>query len=87
MSADSGADRAEVNATEQRRLEGRLRLAGFPHRKALEESASQPTPDRKLIEELASLRFAAERHPLRTWRPNVYQLAHRRLHGSEPPTT
>ena len=53
MSADSGADRAEVNATEQRRLEGRLRLAGFPHRKALEESASQPTLDRKLIEELA----------------------------------
>ena len=31
---------AEVSASEQRRLERRLRLAGFPHRKTLEGSTS-----------------------------------------------
>ena len=37
---------AEVQATEERRLERRLRLAGFPHRKSLEEFdfSAQPSP-------------------------------------------
>jgi len=53
----------EVDATEQRRLERRLRLAGFPHQKTLEEFdfSAQPGLDRKLIEELATLRFVEER--------------------------
>ena len=45
-------------------------------------------PHRRFDDELMLVVLAfGERHPLRTWRPNVYQLAHRRLHGSEPPTT
>lgn len=54
---------AEVTATEARRLERRLRLAGFPHRKTLEEFdfSAQPSLDRRLIEELATLRFVEER--------------------------
>ncbi|HEV2773619.1 MAG TPA: IS21-like element helper ATPase IstB [Thermoleophilaceae bacterium] len=54
---------AEVQATEARRLERRLRLAGFPHRKALEEFdfSAQPSLDRRLVDELATLRFVEER--------------------------
>ena len=54
---------AEVEATEQRRLERRLRLAGFPHQKALEQFdfSAQPGFDRKLVDELATLRFVSER--------------------------
>lgn len=54
---------AEVEATEQRRLERRLRLAGFPHQKTLEQFdfSAQPSLDRKLVEELATLRFVEER--------------------------
>ena len=53
---------AEVEATEQRRLERRLRLAGFPHQKALEQFdfSAQPGLDRKLVDELATLRFVSE---------------------------
>lgn len=53
---------AEVEATEARRLERRLRLAGFPHRKTLDEFdfSAQPGLDRRLVEELASLRFVDE---------------------------
>jgi DNA replication protein DnaC len=53
----------EVKATEQRRLAGRLRLAGFPSTKTLEQFdfTAQPTLDRRLIEELATLRFIAEK--------------------------
>lgn len=53
----------EVDATEQRRLERRLRLAGFPHQKTLDQFdfSAQPGLDRKLIEELATLRFVEER--------------------------
>lgn len=53
---------AEVTATEARRLERRLRLAGFPHGKTLAEFDfdAQPGLDRSLIEELATLRFVAE---------------------------
>ena len=54
---------AEVEATEQRRLERRLRLAGFPHQKTLEQFdfSAQPSLDRKLISELQTLRFVEER--------------------------
>jgi DNA replication protein DnaC len=53
----------EVQATDARRLERRLRVAGFPHRKTLEEFdySAQPKLDRKLIEELATLRFVEEK--------------------------
>jgi DNA replication protein DnaC len=53
---------AEVEATEQRRLERRLRLAGFPHQKTLEQFdfSAQPGLDRKLVDELATLRFVSE---------------------------
>ncbi len=42
---------AEVEATEQRRLERRLRLAGFPHQKALEQFdfSAQPGLDRLVL--------------------------------------
>jgi DNA replication protein DnaC len=53
----------EVHATEQRALESRLRLAGFPQTKTLEEFDfdAQPTLDRRLIEELSTLRFVQEK--------------------------
>jgi DNA replication protein DnaC len=53
----------EVHAAEQRALENRLRLTGFPQTKTLEEFDfdAQPTLDRRLIEELASLRFVQEK--------------------------
>ncbi len=53
----------EVNATQQRRLASRLRLAGFPSTKTLEEFdfSAQPSLDRRLLEELATLRFIEEK--------------------------
>lgn len=53
----------EVRATEERRLAGRLRLAGFPSTKTLDEFdfAAQPSLDRRLVDELATLRFIAEK--------------------------
>src|SRR5215207_6190399 len=53
----------EVTATEQRRLAGRLRLAGFPSQKTLEEFdfSAQPSLDRRLVDELATLRFIEEK--------------------------
>jgi DNA replication protein DnaC len=53
----------EVAATEQRRLAGRLRLAGFPSTKTLEEFdfTAQPSLDRHLVQELATLRFIEEK--------------------------
>ena len=53
----------EVAATEQRRLAGRLRLAGFPSTKTLEDFdfSAQPSLDRRLVDELATLRFIAEK--------------------------
>ena len=53
----------EVTATEQRRLSGRLRLAGFPSTKTLEEFdfTAQPTIDERLVRELATLRFIQEK--------------------------
>ena len=53
----------EVQATEQRRLDGRLRFASFPAHKTLEQFDydAQPSLDRRLVEELATLRFVQEK--------------------------
>jgi DNA replication protein DnaC len=53
----------EVAATEQRRLDGRLRFASFPAHKTLEQFdfGAQPSLDRRLVEELATLRFVQEK--------------------------
>jgi DNA replication protein DnaC len=53
----------EVTATEERRLSGRLRMAGFPSTKTLEEFdfTAQPTVDERLVAELATLRFIQEK--------------------------
>jgi len=50
---------AEVNATEQRRLSGRLRFASLPTPWTLEDLDydANPSLDRALIQDLASLRF------------------------------
>jgi DNA replication protein DnaC len=54
---------AEVQAAEQRRLAGRLRFARLPARKTIEQFdfAAQPSLDRRLVEDLATLRFIDER--------------------------
>ncbi len=53
----------EVSATEERRLQGRLRFASFPQSKTLEEFdfSAQPSLDRRLLDELATLRFIEEK--------------------------
>ena len=53
----------EVSATEQRRLSGRMRMAGFPSTKTLEEFdfSAQPAIDERLVRELATLRFIEEK--------------------------
>ncbi len=53
----------EVSATEQRRLAGRLRMAGFPSSKTLEEFdfSAQPGLDERLVRELSTLRFIEEK--------------------------
>lgn len=53
----------EVNATEERRLQGRLRFANFPSIKTLEEFdfSAQPNLDQRLVQELATLRFIQEK--------------------------
>lgn len=47
-----------IDAVEQRRLQGRLRFAKLPARKTIEQSdfSTQPSLDRRLVEELATLR-------------------------------
>jgi len=71
----------EVQATEQRRLDGRLRFASFPQHKTLEQFDfdAQPSLDRRLVAELATLRFVQEKANVlligppgvgkRCWRP------------------
>jgi DNA replication protein DnaC len=56
----------EVTSTRNRRLAARLRFAHFPGRKTLEdfEWSFQPSVDRNLIEDLASLRFITEGRPV-----------------------
>ena len=53
----------EVQASEQRRLQGRLRFASFPSQLPLEQFDfdAQPSLDRRLIDELATLRFVEEK--------------------------
>jgi IstB-like ATP binding protein len=53
----------EVAATEQRRLEGRRRFAKLPAHKTLEQFAfdAQPSLDRRLVDDLATLRFIEEK--------------------------
>lgn len=55
--------KTEVDATEQRRLHGRLRFSKLPARKTLEQfdHDAQPSLDRRMIDELATLRFIAEK--------------------------
>jgi DNA replication protein DnaC len=52
-----------VAALAERRLAGRLRFAKLPARKTLEQFdfAAQPSLDRRLIDDLASLRFVEEK--------------------------
>jgi DNA replication protein DnaC len=54
---------AEVQAVEQRRLQGRLRFAKLPARRTLDQFdfTAQPGLDRRLVEDLATLRFIEER--------------------------
>ncbi len=53
----------EVEATERRRMAGRLRFAHFPVIKRLEDFdfEAQPDLDRSLVEDLATLRFVEEK--------------------------
>ena len=52
----------QAAATTNRRLAARLRYARFPYRRTLEDFDFdfQPSVDRKLVADLASLRFIAE---------------------------
>lgn len=56
----------QASATRDRRLAARLRYARFPFRKTLDEFdyAFQPSIDRKLVEDLATLRFMHEGRPV-----------------------
>lgn len=53
----------EVAASEQRRLDGRMRFSKLPAHKTLEQFdfTAQPTLDRRLVEDLATLRFVEEK--------------------------
>src|SRR5512132_1760086 len=53
----------EVQAAEQRRLQGRLRFAKLPARKTLEQFdfSAQPSLDPRMVEDLATLRFVEEK--------------------------
>ena len=54
----------QVAATTNRRLAARLRYARFPYRRSLEDFDFQPSVDRKLVADVATLRFVAENRPL-----------------------
>lgn len=56
----------QARATRNRRLAARLRFAHFPTRRTLDEFdfSFQPTIDRKLINDLATLRFVTEGRPI-----------------------
>jgi DNA replication protein DnaC len=53
----------EVAASEQRRLDGRMRFSRLPAHKTLEQFdfTAQPALDRRLVEDLATLRFVEEK--------------------------
>lgn len=59
----SGLLEAEVAATEARRLNGRMRFSKLPAKKTLEQFDwdAQPTLDRRLVEDLGTLRFIEEK--------------------------
>lgn len=56
----------ESDATRNRRLAARLRYAKFPFRKTIDDFdfEFQPSVDRKLVEDLATLRFIEENRPI-----------------------
>ena len=56
----------QARATRNRRLSARLRFAHFPGRKTIEEFdfSFQPSVDRKLVMDLATLRFVTEGRPI-----------------------
>ena len=56
----------QANATRNRRLAARLRFAHFPGRRTLSEFdfSFQPSVDKKLINDLATLRFVTEGRPI-----------------------
>jgi DNA replication protein DnaC len=56
----------ETDATRNRRLAARLRYARFPFRKTTDDFdfEFQPTVDRKLVDDLATLRFVEENRPV-----------------------
>ena len=56
----------QASATTNRRLAARLRYARFPYQRGIDDFDFdfQPSVDRKLVADLASLRFIAENRPL-----------------------
>jgi DNA replication protein DnaC len=56
----------QTAATTNRRLAARMRYARFPYRRTLDDFdyAFQPSVDRKLVEDLATLRFITENRPV-----------------------
>jgi len=56
----------ESTATRNRRLAARLRYARFPFHKTIDDFdfEFQPSIDRKLVEDLATLRFVTENRPI-----------------------
>jgi DNA replication protein DnaC len=56
----------QASATVNRRLAARLRYARFPFRRTIEDFdfSFQPSIDRKLVEDLATLRFIEEKRPI-----------------------
>ena len=77
---------AEVSATEQRRLDSRLRMAGLPSPASLEsfDFDAQPALDRRLVDELATLRFIEQKaNALLIGPPGGRQDAHRDRVGAQ----
>lgn len=56
----------QAAATQNRRLAARLRYARFPYRRSIGDFdfSFQPSIDRKLVEDLATLRFISEHRPI-----------------------
>src|SRR4029453_17775725 len=56
----------QADATRNRRLTARLRYARFPFRKTIEQFdfAFQPSVDRRLVDDLATLRFMDSGRPI-----------------------
>ena len=56
----------QATADRDRRLAARLRYARFPYRRRIEDFdyEFQPSVDRKLVEDLATLRFIEENRPI-----------------------